>query len=80
MAEEFDLDMPADLMLVKLLIKNKLMTNSQVKRAIAARKPEKTLWQDILDRRFVHPDHMKKVVAAIQKKGYKFYNLVDGES
>ena len=72
-------DSPAEKMLIKLLVHNKLMTMSQILRVVAssAGKSEKKLPEEIVERKFVDPAVMKKVVLAVRKKGHLFPLLCD---
>ena len=67
-------DSPAEKMLIKLLIQNKLVTKSQVTRVVkkTVGKSEKTLHEELVDLHFVDPKVMPKVLQAIKKKGYHF--------
>ena len=59
-------DSKAELMLKKLLIHNKLLTENQWKRVVekTAGKSTKTMPEELKDRRFVKPSHIDKVMAA----------------
>ncbi|MBF0197823.1 MAG: hypothetical protein HQL32_08930 [Planctomycetes bacterium] len=72
-------DSPAEKMLINLLIRNKLMTKSQLTRVIkkSVGQSEFKLHEEILQRRFVDPKVMNKIVAAIDKKGHVFPLLCD---
>lgn len=67
-------DSPAEKMLIKLLIQNKLMTKPQVTRVVkkTVSVSEKTLHEEIVDLHFVDPAIMPKILSAIKKKGYHF--------
>ena len=67
-------DSPAEKILIKLLIQNKLVTKSQITR-IARKtvgKSEKTLHEELVDLNFVDPKVMPKVLNVIKKKGFHF--------
>jgi hypothetical protein len=70
---------PAEKMLLKLLLHNKLITMSQVQRilTLSVGRSDKTLHEEILDRHFVDPKVMNKVLHAINEKGLSFPLLID---
>jgi hypothetical protein len=70
---------PAEKMLLKLLLQNKLITMSQVQRILKSSvgTSDKTLHEEILDRHFVDPKVMNKVLHAINEKGLSFPLLID---
>jgi hypothetical protein len=72
-------DSPAEKMLIKLLIHNKLVTKSQILRILknTVGQSEKKLPEELVDRHFVDPKVMPKVLAAVDKKGYTFPLLCD---
>lgn len=65
---------PAEKMLIKLLMHNKLITKSQIQRVLkqTVGKSNKKLHEELVDRHFVDPKVMPKVLAAVDKKGYIF--------
>lgn len=67
-------DSPAEKMLIKLLLHNKLATEPQINRVIqsSAGKVERTLHEELIERHFVDPAVMKKVVSAVEKKKLSF--------
>lgn len=69
----------AEKMLIKLLIHNKLMTKSQVQRVLkkTVGQSDKKLYEEIVDRHFVDPKVMPKVLSVIEKKGHIFPLLCD---
>jgi hypothetical protein len=69
----------AEKMLIKLLMHNNLTTKSQVQRVLkkTVGKSEKKLFEELVDRHFVDPKVMPKVVAAVHQKGYVFPLLCD---
>ena len=66
-------------MLLKLLLHNKLITMSQVQRILKSSvgRSDKTLHEEIMDRHFVDPKVMNKVVLAINEKKLAFPLLID---
>jgi len=64
----------AEKMLMKLLLHNRLITKNQLKRIIdkSVGLSNKTLHEEIVDKRFVDPVMMKKIVSAILSKGLIF--------
>lgn len=67
-------DSPAEKMLIKLLIQNKLVTKNQITRIVrkTVGQSDKTLHEELIERHFIDPEVMPKVLAAIKKKGYHF--------
>lgn len=72
-------DSAADKMLINLLLRNKLITKSQVQRVLKKTigRSDKKLHEELVDRHFVDPKVMAKVVAAVDKKGHVFPLLID---
>ena len=72
-------DSDAEKMLIKLLIHNGLVTKTQIERLLkkTVGKSEKKIFEELVDRHFVDPKVMPKVVAAVQQKGYVFPLLCD---
>lgn len=70
---------PAEKMLLKLLLHNKLITKSQIHRILehTVGRSDKTLHEEILERHFVDPKVMNKVLHAINEKGLSFPLLID---
>lgn len=73
-------DSPAEKLLIKLLVRNKLITLSQVERVLKKTlgRSEKKLHEELVDRKFVDPNKMEKVVDAVHKKNYVFPLLSEG--
>jgi hypothetical protein len=69
----------AEKMLIKLLIHNKLLTKSQIERILkkTVGQSDKKLYQELVDRHFVDPKVMLKVLSAVEKKGHVFPLLCD---
>jgi len=67
-------DSPAEKMLIKLLIQNKLITKNQLTRVVkkTVAKSDKTLHEELVDLHFVDPKVMPKILAAIKSKGFHF--------
>jgi transcriptional regulator CtsR len=72
-------DSDAEKMLIKLLLHNKLITKSQVERILkkTVTRSDKKLHEEMVERKFVDPAKMKKVVAAVEGKGLVFPLLCD---
>ncbi len=71
----------AEVMLRKLLLHNKLITESQFDRVLreARGSSSRTLPEEILGKRMVQPELMKKIVKAILGKGLAFKILNEKE-
>jgi hypothetical protein len=69
----------AEKMLIKLLIHNKLLTKSQIERILkkTVGQSDKKLYEELVDRHFVDPKVMLKVLSAVEKKGHVFPLLCD---
>lgn len=68
-------DSPAEKMLIKLLLQNKLITKSQLKRTIdksVKSEVEQTLPDVLLEKEFVDPKVINKILPVIQKKKVQF--------
>lgn len=66
-------------MLIKLLMHNKLITKPQIERVIkkTAGRSDLKLHEELVQKRFVDPKKMTKIVAAIEQKGLVFPLLCD---
>ena len=67
-------DSLAEKMLMKLLLQNNLITKSQLKRVVDANSgvTDRTLPEILMDKRFVDPEKMKKILDVIEKKNVLF--------
>jgi|SaaInlStandDraft_1057018.scaffolds.fasta_scaffold138762_1 hypothetical protein len=68
------IDSPAEKMLIKLLLHNKLITESQLERVLekSVGKVARTLHEELAVRHFVERKVMEKVVMAVEKKNLSF--------
>lgn len=75
-------DSLAEKMLMKLLLQNRMITKSQLKRIIEkhAGVTEKTLHEVIVENKFVDPAKMKKILDVIEKKKVNFPLLKEPDS
>jgi hypothetical protein len=73
------IDSEAEKMMIKLLIHNKLITKSQIERILkkTVGRSKQKLHEELVQKRFVDPKKMTKIVTAIEEKGLIFPLLCD---